>query len=137
MKTKQVKSTRGYRPLIKIFVVYKTQDNTWRGFCSPYDVTYETVAKKEAMIKLEKLVKLYEKGLQKYNYPKHLSLRPLSEQEDQVVFEKVKRKIFYEIEQEFLQFLQFQAERKRRKRIFEIEDEMKPSGYYLCSAQYV
>lgn len=127
MKKEIIKPVEGYRPKLIIFVVYKTKDGGWRGFCSPYDVTCEAKKKTEAMDRLERLVKLYEKGLGKYGYPKHLSIRPLSDREDKIVFEKVKKKIVSNIERNFLRF---QAE--KRKETFQIKNPMSPSGYYLC-----
>lgn len=62
--------------------VYKTPDGTWRGFVTPYDVTYEAKTRKRVEEVLPKLTKLYEEGLKKYNYPRHLTVVPLSDKDD-------------------------------------------------------
>lgn len=80
---------RRVTPKILILVVYKTKNRTWRGLCSPLDVTCEAYSKKVAMRRLERLVELYKEGLKKYNYPKHLSIRSLSDKEDQMIFESI------------------------------------------------
>jgi len=85
-----MKMMKGVRHKLIILVVYKTKEGNWRGFCSPYDVTCETKNKGVAINRLEKLVKLYEEGLEKYGYPRHLSLRYLSDGDDKKVFKIVK-----------------------------------------------
>lgn len=82
-----------YRPKFIVLVVYKSKDASWRGFCFPYDVSCNAESKVGAMKKLEKLVKLYEEGLENYNYPKHLSIRELTDEEDKSIFEKIERKV--------------------------------------------
>ncbi len=118
---------KGYPPKFLIFVVYKKASNNWRGFCFPYDVTCETETKKEAMNRLEKLVKLYDEGLKKYGYPKHLSVRQLSNPKDRIVLAKVEEKIISDIKRDFLRF---QAEKQKEE--FRIGGAMSLSGYYLC-----
>lgn len=82
-----------YPPKLVVLVVYESKDNHWRGFCVPYDVSCNAKSKIDAINKLEKLVKLYEEGLGKYNYPQHLSIRKLTDQEDSLVFEKIKGRV--------------------------------------------
>lgn len=117
---------RGFRPKIIIFVAYKAKDGNWRSFCSPYDISCEAETRLEAMKRIEKSFKLYEEGLKKYGYPKHLSIRPLSDEQDQLVFEIVKRKVFADMEKNFLKF----QEKKKEK--FRIKEPLSLSGYYLC-----
>ncbi|XOB42168.1 MAG: hypothetical protein ACKKMP_02275 [Candidatus Nealsonbacteria bacterium] len=117
---------RGFRPKIIILVVYKAKDGNWRGFCSPYDITCEAETRLETMKRIKKSFKLYEEGLEKYGYPKHLSLRKLSDAQDRRVFEIVKKKIFSDIQKNLLKF---QAKEKGE---FRIREPMSLSGYYLC-----
>ena len=117
-----------YKPKIKAFVVYKT-NGSWRGFCVPYDVTCEAETKREALRRLEKLVRLYEERLEKYVYPKHLSIRPLSDKDDQIIFQKVWKKIISDIEQDFLEF-----QAKKQKEEFKMREPVNLYGYYLCPA---
>lgn len=118
-----------HRPNLIVFVVYK-DNNSWRGFCSPYDVTCEAESKKEAIKRLEKLVKLYEEGLEKYGYPKHLSIRLLSNSKDRIVFTEVREEIAERIALDIRKKLsQFQA--RKEKRTFRIKNDLNPSGYYL------
>ena len=120
---------KGYHPKILAFVVYKNGNNDYRAFCDPYDVSCKAKTKQEALRKLEKLVKLYDEGLKKYGYPKHLSIRRLSDSKDELVFEKVKKRIISDIERNFRRF---QAEKQRET--FRIKGVMNPSGYYLSPA---
>lgn len=66
--------------------IYKTAEGLWRGFVAPYDVTYEAKTKKKVEEILPKLVALYEEGLEKYKYPKHLTSVALSDKEDRNEF---------------------------------------------------
>ena len=82
------------------------------------------------MTKLERLVKLYEEGLKKYDYPKHLSLRSLSERDDKKIFNIVIEKIGNEIKQKVTKsFLEFQTEKGKERENFSM---IKPlsTGYY-------
>jgi hypothetical protein len=80
-----------------LYVVYKNQENEWRGFCCPYDVSCVAETKEKTFIKLKKMVSLYQEGLKKYNYPKHLSIKELSNKEDKKIFELVKKEIIKRI----------------------------------------
>lgn len=73
-------------PKLVVRVIYKSKGGYWRGFCSPYDVTCEAKTKDSANDRLQRLVSLYEEGLEKYNYPSHLAIKPLSNREDKKVF---------------------------------------------------
>jgi len=93
------------RPKFKVLVVYKSEKSkNWRGFCSPYDVSCEAKTLEEAKSKLAKLVKLYEEGLKKYGYPKHLSILPLSEKQDMIVFKIVISHMANELTKDYLKF---------------------------------
>ena len=72
----------------KVSLFYKTVDGMWRGFMTPYDVSFEAKTRKKVEEVLPKLVKLYEEGLQKYKNPAHLMTVPLSDKEDIKVFDK-------------------------------------------------
>lgn len=69
--------------------IYKTKEGTWRGFVTPYNVTFEASSRKKVEEVLPEMVKLYEAGLEKYNYPSHLMKVPLSYQEDIEEFNKL------------------------------------------------
>jgi len=120
----------GNYPKIIILVVYKTKESNWRGFCHPYDVTCEANNVKVAMKRLEKLVSLYEEGLKKYGYPKHLSIRPLSDEDDRKVFEIaikiVKKKIIEAIKKDFLKYQQ----EKQQKEEFKTKNPIPLTGYF-------
>lgn len=77
-----------YKIVPVVMVVYKTQDG-WRGFCVPYDVSCNAETQEEAKSRLEMLVKFYEEGLNKYNNPKSLILKELSDDEDKLLFNKI------------------------------------------------
>lgn len=72
-----------------VFVVYKSKDGDWHGFCHPYDVTCEAKTMEEAERRLTNLVKLYEEGLNKYGNPEHLIIKELSDKEDRDFFTKI------------------------------------------------
>lgn len=65
-----------------VLYVYKSRNGSWRGFAHPYDVTIEAPTKVKAMSSLKEMVKEYEAGLKKYNYPARLAKRVLSDSED-------------------------------------------------------
>lgn len=77
-----------YKTVPVVMVVYKTQDG-WRGFCVPYDVSCNAKTQEEAKSRLEMLVKFYEEGLSKYNNPKSLILKELSDDQDRLLFNKI------------------------------------------------
>lgn len=79
-------------------VVYKTQNNNWRGFCYPLDISCEEKSKIKAKESLDKLKKFYIEGLKKYNYPEHLIKKELSYSQDRKIFEIVKKELIKEIE---------------------------------------
>lgn len=76
------------KPKILFYIVYKKKEGYWRGFCSPFDVVVEADTQKQALNLLEDAVALYWDGLKKYKFPKHLSIKPLSDPEDEKVFKK-------------------------------------------------
>lgn len=84
---------KNIRPKIVILVIYKINDGHWRGFCSPYDVFCNGTTKKGVLESLKELVTLYEEGLEQYDYPRHLSIKPLSNPEDEKVLKKAIRHI--------------------------------------------
>ena len=116
-------------PKIKIFAVYKTGEGDWRGFCVPFDVSCNAPTVGEAQSRLEKLVELYEEGLEKYDYPKHLSFKELSNPDDQSVLKTVLKEIAEQIRSKIeYQFMQYQVE-KEKKYSFRIDKNVR--GYYL------
>lgn len=127
----KMKTMKGIRPKLIILVVYKTKESNWRGFCNPYDVTCEAKNKEVAMNRLEKLVKLYEEGLEKYGYPRHLSLRYLSDEDDKKVFkivkEIIKRKIIEEMKRELKK--DFLVEQQKKEE-FKTKTPILLSGYF-------
>jgi len=115
-------------PKIIIFAVYKTGEGDWRGFCVPFNVSCNAPSSKEAQSRLEKLVSLYEEGLERYGYPKHLSIQGLSDPEDRKVFRQIRKEIAQQfrkkIEEDFMEY-QLSYAKKNKFRI----DNVK--GYYL------
>ena len=79
-------------------VVYKTQDNNWRAFCHPFDISCEGKSERKAKENLDKLKELYIEGLKKYNYPEHLMKKELSYPQDRKMLEMVKKELIKEIE---------------------------------------
>ena len=65
-----------------VLYVYKSKNGSWRGFAHPYDVTIEAPTKTKTLSALREMVAEYEEGLIKYDYPAHLTTRPLSDTED-------------------------------------------------------
>lgn len=108
------KAIEKYTPKLIVLVVYKTKNGNWRGFCNPYNVTCEARNGKETMSLLKESVKLYEEGLKKYGYPKHLSLRLLSNKQDKTIFDKVIKIIARKLKKDFIKF-QAQKEKERLK----------------------
>lgn len=103
-------------PKLVIYVIYRSKNGYWRGFCSPYDVSTEAKTSEEAKIQLEKQVDLYVEGLKKYNYPEHLSIKALSDKEDQVIFSKALKGVSSDIKKKlFDKYLEFQARKEREE----------------------
>jgi len=73
--------------------IYQTKKGLWRGFVTPYDVTYEDKTREKVEGVLPKLVKLYEEGLKKYNNPPHLAVVSLTDDEDIAEFNRYAAKI--------------------------------------------
>lgn len=65
-----------------VMVVYKTEDNTWRGFVVPFDITFEGETKKEVVNALREMIDVYVEGLHQYKNPEHLEIVPLSYEPD-------------------------------------------------------
>ena len=120
--------TKTYPKLI-LYVVYRSNNGYWRGFCSPYNVTCEARTKESAKQKLEKLVDLYVEGLKKYNYPKHLSMIPLTEKEDNKVQKIVLEKICEDIKENYIKF---QVERNKRVLIKDCQSKYAYANFYPC-----
>lgn len=103
-------------PKMVFYIVYKTKNGNWRGFCSPYDVTTEAYTSEEAKKQLEDQVKLYEEGLKKYSYPEHLAIKELSDKEDQVVFKIALKEVFSDLKKKLSgKYLEFQARKEREE----------------------
>lgn len=123
------------KPKFVILVVYKTKDKNWRGFCSPYDVSCEAENQNGAKKKLIDLVQFYEQGLEKYNYPKHLTFRALSNTEDKALFEIVKEKIAADIKEKLVEnYTRFQ-ERKDGEQI-KFNDPVGIGCYYFAPLSF-
>ncbi|MBI2617867.1 hypothetical protein HYW58_00190 [Candidatus Kaiserbacteria bacterium] len=82
-------------PNLVVLAVYKSHINKgmWKGFCAPYGVTTQATTCEEAKTHLEELVELYEEGLKKYNYPKHLVFQELQDVEDNKVLKLVWKEV--------------------------------------------
>ena len=109
MKKKTLKQSQPKSPIL---VVYQAKNKNWRGFCFPFDITCEAFSKDEAIKKLEKMVKIYIDGLKKYNYPRHLSIRRLSEKQDRIVFSRVIDKIAKKLKEDLLNY---QCEKQKKE----------------------
>jgi hypothetical protein len=72
-----------------IMVAYKSKSGSWRGFVYPYNITTEADSKDLAHIALTEMTEVYEEGLRKYDFPAHLKSRPLSDEEDREVFNRL------------------------------------------------
>ena len=77
----------------KFTYIYQTKEGLWRGFVTPYDVTYEDKTKEKVEEVLPKLAKLYEEGLKKYNNPAHLAVVSLTDEEDILEFNRYAARI--------------------------------------------
>jgi len=84
-------------PKIIIEVVYKSKDKTWRGFCSPFDISCTANTKTEAVKKIGELVEIYIDGLKKYAYPTNLTIKELSDTEDRTIFNEVLKYVIGDI----------------------------------------
>lgn len=117
------------KPKLVILAVYKSKESFWRGFCAPYDVTCNASTKEQAMKQIEELVELYEDGLKQYDYPKHLSIKPLTDPEDQRVFQAIIELISEQISEHIRErFLDYQKESSRNP--FMVKNAFPSSGYY-------
>ena len=115
-------------PKIVIQVMYRSTRGYWRGFCTPYDVTCESTSKKECEQVLHDMIGLYEKGLKKYHYPENLLVKPLSDSEDRMVFDRVLPIVSRDIEQKLsTRYLKFQQQRSKER--FSIGNRS-TTGYY-------
>ena len=103
-------------PKLVLSVVYKSKNGLFRGFCSPYDVTCESATAKEAMAKLDSLVDLYEDGLKKYKFPRHLSIKDLTNDEDKKVFSIALNVVSKELKKKVRNsYLNYQLENKKEE----------------------
>jgi len=105
MKAGEVKTKKQPKP--KVYVVYQQKNGSWRGFCAPYDVTCQAETSDDAKTRIEELVKLYEKNLSKYDFPKHLTFKKLSDSEDRKIFDIVWNKI---IDERYCNFWDYQLD---------------------------
>ena len=122
-----------FRPNLIVMVVYKTKDSTWRGFCSPYDVSLERETRAKAIKDLRDSVKLYEEGIKKYSYPRHLSLLELSNGQDRKVFDLIRRKVASVVEEEIREkFLEYQEPKEEKVSL----QNPTATGYYYHPAAY-
>jgi len=69
-----------------VLVTYRAKNGSWRGFVAPYNITTEAETKEQAQTALQEMVEVYEEGLKKYDYPEHLTVVTLSDDEDKDVF---------------------------------------------------
>ena len=124
---KKMKSEVKLIPII--FVVYQSKKALWKGFCAPYDVTCFAKTADEAKDRLEKLVSLYEGGLKKYNWPKHLVSKNLSDKEDQKILKELWPKILAKISEDIQRYKTYHQyiERKatQRKEFKVTNDDLK------------
>ncbi len=120
---------KNIRPKIVILVIYKTIDGDWRGFCSPYDIACNGTTKKGVLESLKSMVSLYEEGLEKYDYPRHLSIKPLSDPEDEIVFRKA-LKIIAETEKRKLMKDYYEYQERECNKFTVRNREHSLSGYY-------
>lgn len=121
------------RPKLVILVVYKTNEGHWRGFCSPYDVSCDRLTKKGVLESLKESVSLYEEGLKKYNYPRQLSIKQLSNPQDKAVF-KMALKIIAEKEKESLLNNYYKYQEEELNYIKNSDHNL--SGYYYHQSAY-
>lgn len=112
-----------------IGVVYKSKDGTWRGFCSPFDISCTAKTANGAMKKMDVLMKVYIEGLHKYGYPSRLAVKEISDEEDRKVFEKVLKYVIKDMATKMRKdFDKFQLETKTNS--FRITDNIKAMGKY-------
>jgi hypothetical protein len=89
MQRKSLKNRAVETDLSYVLVAYKSKNGSWRGFVQPYDITIEADSKGKAIESLREMVESYEEGLKKYSYPPHLSIKHLSNEEDNEVFNQL------------------------------------------------
>lgn len=65
-----------------VMIVYQTDEETWRGFVVPFDITFESDSKEEVISVLKNMINSYVEGLHEYKNPTHLEIVPLSYEED-------------------------------------------------------
>lgn len=119
-------------PNLIIMVVYRSDNGAWRGFCSPYNVTCEAETKEKAIQNLKDSVDIYERGLEKYEYPKHLSVKKLSNQEDKEVFRQVVKFIAKDIQKRIEnEYFKYQSSKRKS---FSMD---KFSGYYRSAPAFL
>ena len=117
-------------PKIIIEAVYKSKDGTWRGFCSPFDISCTADTQNEAMKKIDELVEIYTEGLKKYAYPVNLTIKELSDEEDKIVFNEVLKFIIEDISLKMKKdFAKFQLEKESNS--FKLTNKIKATGTYL------
>ena len=116
-------------PKIIIEAVYKSKDGTWRGFCSPFDISCTADSQEKAMKKIDELVEVYMDGLKKYGYPMNLTIKELSDEEDKIVFEQVLEYVTNDITLKMKEDLKkFQLERDANP--FKLRNKIKAIGTY-------
>jgi len=102
--TNKLRSNNITSPILRVFIAYQAKNKNWRGFCYPFDVTCEGFTKDQVMKKLKKLVDLYCEGLKEYEYPQHLLIRKLTDEQDRVVFSRFVEHITKEIEERLINY---------------------------------
>lgn len=125
----EIVNPKNIRPKIVILVIYKISDGHWRGFCSPYDVSCNGATKKGVLESLKELVSLYEEGLEQYGYPRHLSIKPLSDPEDEKVLKKALQ-LIAETEKEKLTKDYYKYQEQECNKFTIKNQEHSLSGYY-------
>jgi hypothetical protein len=70
-------------------VAYKAKNGSWRGFVHPYNITTEGNNKEKILKALDEMADIYIEGLKKYNYPEHLSVVHLTDEEDNQKFNQI------------------------------------------------
>lgn len=118
-------------PKIVIFVIYKSdKGGLWKGFCSPYDVTCYAETVEDAKKKLKALVRIYEEGLRKYGYPKHLTLKRLSDPKDRRIFEAVKKHIAEAIQEKIAKEYDNYQSQGTAQETFSLKTPARVTGHY-------
>jgi predicted RNase H-like HicB family nuclease len=117
-KTKE----RSKKPNLVILAIYKSREDKglWKAFCAPYGITTQATSKKEAKKRIEASVELYEEGLEKYGYPKHLLYQEFSDKEDKKILNLVWKNIKIRGEKKIKQqkdFIKFAQEEEEQNQI--------------------